>query len=374
MLTDSGCRERQRRFREQLTTLGIDAVVLSDYRDIYYLTGALLSDRFPAFLFLETDGGSWLVATAAENVATVDDVLTYEWHKLYTMNPDPVRRLDTVIAGRLRDHTVRRMGWQSEYLPRLLGERIEHTLHPDEWIAVDDALRTMQERKDPDEIELLRRSIQINLAAYTAARAAITPGVNELEVLAAAQRGAMLEAGEPVYHGGDYCCGEFGGPARNRCIEKGELYIIDAQTCYHGYWSDLSRAFAVGDQPTKLQQSIFEHIAAIQQEVPSRLKPGVDGTEIWHWMDQRIREHPTLADEGLTHHAGHAVGLRAHELPDLNRDRGGILQPGNVVSVEPGGYTAEARRGVRIENTYLITETGAENLSEYPIQLTVSTG
>ncbi len=371
MLTESGCRERQRRFREQLAALGVDAVALTDYRDIYYLTGILLYSpvMFPALLFLETDGGSWLAASTAENVQSVDEVITYESKKFSTINPDPVRRLETGIAGRLRAHTVKRMGWQAESLPSLLGERIEQTLHPDDWVAVDDALEMMQRRKDPDELEVMRRCIQINLAGYTAARALIAPDVNELAVLAAGQRGALLEAGEPVYHGGDYRSGDIGGAARDRCAEKGELYIIDAQTYYHGYWSDQSRAYQVGDEPTELQRSLFEHIAAIQREAPSVLKPGMDGTEVWWWMDERVREHPALADEGLIHHAGHAVGLHAHEMPDLNRDRGGMLEPGNVVSVEPGGYTAAARYGVRIENTYLITETGAENLSEYPISL-----
>jgi Xaa-Pro aminopeptidase len=99
------------------------------------------------------------------------------------------------------------------------------------------------------------------------------------------------------------------------------------------------------------------------------LQPGVRGTDVWRALDTRIREHPALAISGLRHHAGHGVGLRAHEAPDLNRDREGILAPGDVVSVEPGGYADEAHFGARLENMYLITETGAENLSEYPLNL-----
>ncbi len=230
-------------------------------------------------------------------------------------------------------------------------------------------LAEMQSRKDPDEVDMIRHSIQIDLAAYTAAQAAIEPGVNELEVLAAGQRAAMLAAGEWVYHNGDYCSGVIGGPARDRAIERGELYTIDAQTVYRGYWCDLSRTYSVGGEPTDLQQSIYAHIAAIQRDVVHLLRPGVRGTEVWRVIDERIREHPALAQEGYLHHAGHGVGLRAHEGPDLNRDREGILEPGNIVSVEPGGYADEARYGARLENMYLITKTGAQNLSEYPMNL-----
>ena len=56
-------------------------------------------------------------------------------------------------------------------------------------------------------------------------------------------------------------------------------------------------------------------------------------------------------------------------MPDINRDRGGTLEPGMVICIEPGGYFEAARYGVRLENMYLITDTGAENLSEYPLQL-----
>ena len=82
-----------------------------------------------------------------------------------------------------------------------------------------------------------------------------------------------------------------------------------------------------------------------------------------------IREHPPLADQGLVHHGGHASGLRAHEMPDINRDRGGKLEPGNVICVEPGGYFDEARQGVRLENMYLITADGCEDLCAGEVEL-----
>lgn len=93
------------------------------------------------------------------------------------------------------------------------------------------------------------------------------------------------------------------------------------------------------------------------------------GTEVWKWVDARLREHPVLRERGLVHHAGHGVGLRAHEGPDLNRDRGAELIPGDVVSVEPGAYGEDLRPGFRLENMFLITETGCELLSDYPLSL-----
>jgi Xaa-Pro aminopeptidase len=375
LLTENGCLERQRRLREQLDRLNIDAVVLTDYRDVYYFTGVLLADKFPGvrtpvFMLLETRGRCWLAADSCAPNACVAECLEYEWGLFSTINPDPLRRLEQVVATRLKGAPrVKRLGFQAESLPHQLANTAAETLYPDEWVAIDDLLSDMQSRKDPDEVDVIRRCVQINLAAYTAAKAVIAPGVNELDVLAAGQRAAMLAVGQPVYHGGDYRSGELGGPARNRAVERGEIYIIDAQTYYGGYWSDLSRAFSVGGEPTALQQSIFDHIAAVQAQVPALLKPGVDGRDVWRELDKLVRQHPAFAETGLIHHGGHAVGLRVHEMPDLNRERGGLLEVGNVLSVEPAGYTDEARYGVRIENMYLITESGVENLSEYPVSL-----
>jgi Xaa-Pro dipeptidase len=107
----------------------------------------------------------------------------------------------------------------------------------------------------------------------------------------------------------------------------------------------------------------------VQRETPGLLKPGVDGQEIYKALDEMIRQHPCLAAQGLIHHGGHAIGLRSHEMPDVNLDRGGVLQAGNIICIEPGGYFAEARFGVRLENMYLITENGCEDLCPGEVEL-----
>ena len=203
--------------------------------------------------------------------------------------------------------------------------------------------------------------------------AAIEPGVSELEILSIGHHAAILAAGERLYHDGDYRSGERHGPARDRVIEEGELYIVDAHTCCQGYWSDLARTYSVGRNPTDLQRSIFDHVAAIIQDIPTLLRPGIKGTDIWKTLDDQMRAHPALADTGLRIHAGHGIGVRMHEPPDINRDREGILRAGDVVCLEPGGYTGAARFGVRLENTYRVTDNGGENLSEYPVELTPHT-
>jgi Xaa-Pro dipeptidase len=374
MLTLEGSRERQERFRSRLAEGGIDAAVITDRREIYYLTGLLLCDYpnflFPAVLYFETSGRSWLAAHTDDGVGVVDERIIYPPNVLYTMNPDPMVLLNQMVAKKLTGaQHLDRMGWQEESMPKLIADTFDRAVSPDEWIGLDAILSDMQKRKDPDEIELLRTAARAGLAAYTAAQKAIAPGVNELEVLSAGQLAARAKVGENIFHGGDYRCAELGGWARDKTIEAGQLYIIDAHTAYHGYWSDLCRTWAVDGNPTDLQVRVFDHIKGILEDVPRVVKPGEKGTELFNMIDARIRELPEFSDIGLIHHAGHAVGIRPHEMPDLNRDREGIFEVGNVFSCEPGAYNDDLNHGVRLENTFQITEDGVENLSEYPLEI-----
>ena len=376
MLSKEGCTARQMRLIARLSKANIDAAIISHPKEVYYFTGVIIPEEFPGppvLLWLGADGVSLLIAHTDQGEPCVDECVTFEPSVGSTVTPNLREVAGGLIVEALQARGLKagRLGWQGESLPQRLGMAVEQGIGGmPEWIAIDPVLADMQEVKDLDEIELLRKVVQVDLAAYAAAEEVIAPGVNELEVLAAAQKGAHLAAGEKVFHDGDYQCGEMGGFARDRKIEAGELYVIDAWSVYRNYWADLCRTFAVGE-PSEVQRSVFEHIKGFHDQVGEYLRPGKDGSECAIAMDAYIREHPKLADVGLAHHAGHNVGLRAHQMPDLNKERGGRLRIGNVVSVEPGAYIPAARAGVRLENMYLITEDGLENMSPYPMELGV---
>jgi len=374
MLTKEGCRARQDRLRQRLSKAKLDAIALVHPLEIYYFTGVLFPEQFPsqpALLWVETEGATWMAAHSDAGEPLVDECATYVCSLGGTVNSYMRTQLSELVAERLQARRTKaaRVGYQREFMPKMLADHVEKGLGgAPEWVDMDEGLHQMQEIKDDDEIALMRRAIEIDLAAYTAAQKTIAPGVNELEVLAAAQQAAHLAAGEKVFHDGDYQCGQPGGPARDRKIEDGELYIIDAWVIYRGYWSDLCRTFAVGE-PSELQESIYEHLRAFHDRIGNYLQPGKDSRECAKAMDTYIREHPALKEAGLGHHGGHTIGMRAHQMPDVNPTRGGIFQVGHVVSIEPGSYIPAARAGVRLENMYLITESGPENLSQYPMQI-----
>jgi len=380
MLTLEGCRNRQARFLARLDAAGIAAAIISDPRDIYYLTGLLPEaavTRYPSLLCLGPGLDSWLVTGAADGNALVDRRIVYPISEMATLNPDNHRRAadqvaECVRAGAPLGRSSVPVGYQREALPYSLQCAFAAVAAPAEWIAVDEVLQELQLRKDPDEVACIRKSIAATLAGYDRAQAVIRPGISELEVMTECQAAAQRCSGTIHFYNGDFRSGELGGFARNRPIERGELYIIDAWSDLDGYWCDMSRTWSVDGEPNDLQCSVYDHLARLLKAVPGMAQVGRSTCEFWAELDARIREHPHLAKDGLIHHGGHGIGLRAHEGPDLNRHRGGTFEVGTVFTCEPGGYSTALRQGVRVENLFLVTAEGTEVLSDYPLSLVAS--
>lgn len=373
MLTLDGCRARQERFLAALAESGLDGALLSHPRDIYYFSGLWVENKVfehPSLLFLGPGRRSWLGTWVQAGEAAADERDTYPASLLSTMNPDNhlrLARLAESAAGKFA-RGVSRLGFQAEGGPKFVLDVFLSAIGPGRLVPIDALLIRQQLKKDPDEVACIRRAMDAALAGYGKACQILAPGANELEVLAECSEAALGKTGRPHYYGGDFRCGERNGPARDRAIPAGEIYIIDAQADVDGYWSDLSRAWIAGGEPTDLQQSVYDHLARILSDVPRMVRPGKGCRELWKELDARIREHPRLADTGLVHHGGHGIGLRAHEGPDINRDRDGTFEVGNTFAVEPGAYLPELRAGIRLEDNFLLHETAVETLSPYPFE------
>jgi Xaa-Pro aminopeptidase len=166
--------------------------------------------------------------------------------------------------------------------------------------------------------------------------------------------------------GNDYASGERGGPPRARACVAGELYILDLGPGYRGYWADTSRAIAVDGRPTDPQLAAWGHVCEALAIVERMAKPGVRCRAIY----EAVREWLAAAPVGSwSSHLGHGIGLFVHEAPHLNPNWDDTLEAGEVIAVEPALYGPELACGLRLENDYLVTETGLELLSPFPLEL-----
>ena len=95
-------------------------------------------------------------------------------------------------------------------------------------------------------------------------------------------------------------------------------------------------------------------------------RPGTRCRDLFEAASAHLREK---TGKDLIHHLGHGVGLSPHEGPHLNPKWDDVLEVGDVFTAEPGLYGPEINGGIRLENQYLVTETGIENLTPFPMEL-----
>jgi Xaa-Pro aminopeptidase len=147
-------------------------------------------------------------------------------------------------------------------------------------------------------------------------------------------------------------------PSDNK-IKSGDFVTIDFGARKDNYDSDMTRTVAVGEI-TKEMENIYNTVLFAHEKGRDALKPGVSCKE----ADAAARK--VIEDAGygeyFTHSLGHGVGIEIHESPRLSKTSTDILKVGDIVTVEPGIYI-EGFCGVRIENMYVITRDGYENLT-----------
>jgi Xaa-Pro dipeptidase len=358
-------RGRQKRLLAEMQQQRLDLVVVQTIEHVQYLTGARYPWMMSPAAALRADGRLTLVAPKKPSLeAAADDVHTYEaqWHS--TMRNDQRQASSAVLLEALKSQPApKRIGVEfscfTSHLAALGGERVD----------IEPALYRLRRRKDPDELARIRKAIAGTKRMYEVAREIIEPGISEIEVFNRLQSAAVEEFDETLTGtGNDYQCGARGGPPRNgRKAEDGELYILDLGPAFRGYFADNSRAIAVNRRPTDEQQEAWRHVLRVFEHVERTVKPGKSCQQLFHEAQAILNEAPIGV---FNHHLGHGIGLFPHEGPHLNPHWDDTFEVGDVFTCEPGLYDESVlRAGMRLENDYLVTETGIENLSPFPMEL-----
>jgi Xaa-Pro dipeptidase len=230
-------------------------------------------------------------------------------------------------------------------------------------------------RKSAEEVEAIRRANGVANIGLQDFFGNLQAGISEAEIAAAVesaiyrQIGREIESNE-IFHSRGWamvqsgpnsaCAGQF-NRSTGRRLESGDLVLIELATCVNGYWSDLTRMGTVGqpkDEPAKILAAVKE----AQQAAINAALPGASADTV----DAAARKK--LAAQGLssffTHHTGHHVGFRYHDPGFLIAPAvPNLLEPGMVITLEPGAYVPERGAGARIEDVVLVTESGHEVLS-----------
>ena len=236
-----------------------------------------------------------------------------------------------------------------------------------QFISAENLFCDLRLCKDALEIKLMREAIRIAQDALEATLPIIKAGITEKEISAELvlnlyRQGSDVELPfAPIVAGGPNGANPHAAVSE-RAICKGDLLVIDWGGSYEGYFSDLTRTFAIGEVEPEFR-TIYETVKAANKAGRAAGKPRIEAGEV----DKAARAVIEKAGYGkyFTHRTGHGLGMEAHEAPYMFGANKLILMPGMVYTVEPGIYLPE-RAGVRIEDNIVVTVDGCETLSSYP--------
>lgn len=179
--------------------------------------------------------------------------------------------------------------------------------------------------------------------------------------------GAEDRAFETIVAGGENSAKPHAEPGA-RCFRPGDSVVVDFGAQYDGYRSDMTRTFSIGGEPDGEMAGVFSVVGRAQQAGVDTVAPGVETGRV----DEACRS--IIADAGwagyFEHGTGHGVGLDIHEAPPVSSGSTAILEPGCVVTVEPGVYLP-GLGGVRVEDTLVVTDSGQRSLTQFPKDVSV---
>jgi Xaa-Pro dipeptidase len=266
----------------------------------------------------------------------------------------------------------KRIGVEPRQLRLLEFNYVKSAAPESEFPDASDVLSQLRLKKDKAEVNAMRRAVKIAQDSLEAVIPLIKIGMTERElaselVMQLLKRGSDSELPfSPIVSGGPNAANPHASPSERK-LQVGDLLVVDWGAAYGGYISDLTRTFAVGEVDAECQK-IHKIVQEANAAGRAAGKPGIPCAAV------DIAARTVIEKSGygkyFNHRTGHGIGMEAHEDPYMRGDNLQLLEVGMAYTVEPGIYLTE-RNGVRVEDNMLITESGAESLSDMPREIRV---
>ncbi len=266
------------------------------------------------------------------------------------------------IANQVKKLGINKLGFEKNHVTYSVYEQYQSKIET-ELVPVSGLVEKLRLIKTDEELTILKDAAKIADDAFQHILGFIKPGVKEIDVsneleFFMRKQGATSSSFDIIVASG-YRSALPHGVASEKEIQSGELVTLDFGALYKGYCSDITRTVAVGEISDELHK-IYHTVLEAQLKGMEGLKAGITGVE----ADALTRDY--IEEQGygqyFGHSTGHGVGLDVHEGPGLSFRSNEVLEPGMVVTVEPGIYVPNVG-GCRIEDDAVITDDGNERLS-----------
>ncbi|GGA68176.1 M24 family metallopeptidase [Ornithinibacillus halotolerans] len=343
--------EKLNKIRKSLEGLNLDALLIASPINRRYVTG-----------FTGTAG---VVLVSKEEAIFITDFRYTEQASEQAKGFTVIEHkslIEEEVKAQLERLHVKRLGFEKNHLTYATYDRYNSLLDA-ELVPTSDIIEQIRLVKTPEELATLKKAAQIADAAYEHILGVIKPGVKEIEVANELEffmrkQGATQSSFDIIVASG-FRSAMPHGVASTKEIQAGELVTLDYGALYDGYVSDITRTVAVGEISDELK-NIYNTVLEAQLRGVNGIKPGMTGIEADALTRDYIKEQGY--GEYFGHSTGHGIGLEVHEGPGLSFRSDVKLEPGMVVTVEPGIYIPNVG-GCRIEDDIVITETGNERLT-----------
>jgi len=347
--------------RRRITKAGLSGLLVTHLADVRYLSGftgssaAVAVTRRSARLFTdgryraqageEVKGAQVEIVTGSPAVAAVQWLAAQPGMEFTGFDPT-----HTTVAELTRFRAELPSKLRRTFLTALAAPLVE-------------PLRLI---KDGDELELMSRAALIGCELFQHILTIIRPGIREIEIAAELEHQARLHGAEGMSFETIVASGERSalphGKASAASLPRRGFVTLDFGIIREGYCSDMTRTVCLG-KPKSEERSAYEAVLEAQQSAVAAVAAGVSCGDVDEAARSVLRK-AGMAD-AFSHSTGHGVGIEIHESPRVASGQKTRLQPGMVVTIEPGVYWP-GKFGARIEDMVAVTKTGGQVLTPAP--------
>jgi Xaa-Pro dipeptidase len=386
--------QRQQKLQAEMGKRGIDGFLVSQNVDIFYYSGSMQT----GYLFIPAEGESLYfvrrsVTRASEEAASHVEAMG----SIKTLKERIAARYPHLFRASGSGSTAAPVRFATEFdvLPVQQFQRLEGAFPGIVWEDGSPLVREQRMLKSPDEVAAIRKAGAVVDAAFEAAIRHVRVGMAEFELMAFIEHQLRMQGHQGLtrmraYNSelitGMVASGAaaavpsyFDGPAGGTglhpsspqssgrtLIQRGEPILVDLGACIDGYLTDQTRTLVIGDLDPELQRA-YEVSEQVLRATEARLQPGTISEHLYLLALDQVQEaglsaHFMGCGDDQVKFLGHGIGLEIDELPVLAKGFKTPLAPGMVIAIEPK-FTFPGRGVVGIENSYLITEQGYENLT-----------
>jgi Xaa-Pro aminopeptidase len=341
---------RIRAVRSEMRKKKLDGCLVLDRANTHYITNFPCSSSF----ILLTRDGAWFLTDFRYIQAAKQGIVGFE----VQLQKEPKKDLARLV----KREGLRRIGVESN-LPYGLGLQYGEAFSPAKLVVDDAPLLNARSRKSRLEIDVLRESARRADAAWGELVLDIGEGWTEIEARNRLRRlierhGGSNESFDSIVASGPNAAKPHAVPG-DRKLARGDIAQVDTGMLYRRYCSDLSRVFSVG-RPSGKMRRIHSIVVDAQRKAIDAVRAGAKASDI----DAKARDYIARKGYGRNfgHGLGHGVGLEIHEAPRISHSSPDVLEPGMIITIEPGIYLP-GWGGIRIEDVVVVRQDGCEILT-----------